>query len=185
MDVTVTPQRSPKDGQVVIGSDGWIFLYEGTNDSYSYLSGVDPVAPRNEYAWIKAIQRRKKLLKNCVHLICPEKLAVFPDKVDGFVLDESRLAVRLRDHFGVVYPINMLRGARARGTESYSKTDTHFNDLGALVAAQACLKALGLSHTFQSVWGSENGHRMIAAGGHESVRRRPFPGKKAVSTSAR
>lgn len=121
---------------VIAGSDEWLFLNQGSNASLAYLSGSLPIATDTADSWFSTIRKRKNLFPKSICLICPEKLAVFPERVPELILDERRLALRLASTQGVVYPANQLNKARALGLYSYPKSDTHFSDLGAWVVAR-------------------------------------------------
>jgi alginate O-acetyltransferase complex protein AlgJ len=137
--------------EVLEGVNGWLFLKEGTNYSYSYLTGVIPVVPEISHRWRSALQERSSLGVPVVHLICPEKLAVFPDRLPGTVLDNARLAIEFSSHENIIYPVNDLRND-IDGLSTYSRTDTHFNDAGALLCARKVVKSFGLKWDFQEEW---------------------------------
>jgi hypothetical protein len=147
--MTAPDENAP---QVIVGDDGWLFLKEGANQSYSYLTGKSPVDMRVELHWRQTIRRRQTLFPGCLHLICPEKLAVFPEKLPGFHLDETRLGRRLANIDDVLYPIETLRHDNIDGVHSYSKTDTHFSDLGALIVARDVAQRFGVVEDISVNW---------------------------------
>ena len=144
--------RDIKDPQVIEGNDGWLYLKEGTNQSWSYLTGQLPVDPRVELQWRRTIHRRAAMFPGCLHLICPEKLAVFPEHVACFQLDAKRLGRRLANVDGVLYPVQALHAKQVKGAYSYSKTDTHFSDLGALIAAKAVARHFAVNPQIEAAW---------------------------------
>ncbi|MBP0617833.1 hypothetical protein [Jiella mangrovi] len=139
--------------EVIAGREEWLFLKEGTNRSLSYLTGTEPVSPGTAHVWNRAISFRQRLFLDCIHLICPEKLAVFSRFADHVVLDPGRLACKLAHRPGVIYPVGEMATPSAEGLFSYSRTDTHFNDLGAWRAATMVLEQWGISPDFVPVWG--------------------------------
>lgn len=145
----------PGAPDVIRGRDGWLFLGEGTNQCYSYLTGRAPIAANAAWHWRKTIERRNRLFPNCLHLICPEKLAVFPGQVEGLEIDRRRLTTHLAAIERVLYPIEELRQARFEDAFSYPRGDTHFNDLGAFVVTRAVLRAFGMDVAFAPEWGRQ------------------------------
>lgn len=131
------------DPDVIVGRDGWLFLDEGSNDSASYLTGARPVERAVQDSWHRVIADRNDRLPAVVHLICPEKLAVFPELHDRGPFDPDRLAVRLARLPRVLYPVDELAAGAEQGLRSYIRTDSHFTDLGAAIAVRLVLKAFG------------------------------------------
>lgn len=111
-----------------------------------------PVDPGAELHWRRTIHRRATTFPGCLHLICPEKLAVFPEPVAGFTLDDTRLARRLTNLDGILYPVQPLSIGQVDGACSYSKTDTHFSDLGALIAAELVARHFGVDPQIEPSW---------------------------------
>lgn len=142
------------DAQVLVGNDGWLFLNEGTNKSYSYLTGQEPIPHPMAMRWIRSIEWRQKLFPDCVHLICPEKLAVYPNKLAETQLSPARLACLLRDKHGAIYPCNELSEISIDAGATYSKTDTHFSDLGAFEAIRIVMSNLNIPINFVPEWSS-------------------------------
>ena len=139
--------------EVLIGTSGWLFLNEGNNLSYSYLTGAAPVSEKVGNIWRSTIERRLRFEVPVAHLICPEKLAVFPDKYQGASLDENRLSLQLCSYDSVIYPDENLRQL-VDDVETYPRTDTHFNEAGALIFAERVLSIFGLEWRFDARWRS-------------------------------
>lgn len=137
---------------VLKGINNWLFLREGTNRSLSYLTGTDPISDRMAAKWRRTIFQRQRLFPKCLHVICPEKLAVFPSQCEGITLDQKRLANQLASQNNVIYPLKELKEIES-GFCSYSKTDTHFNDLGAIIVARNALSHFGIEEVdFSPEW---------------------------------
>jgi hypothetical protein len=134
---------------VIKGRDGWYFYGEdGSLDDYAH---VDPLTPAAQDNWREAVERARDWLHRrnvpYVFFIAPDKYAIYPEmmpdtirvidpvsRTDGVyeALAHSGVAIDFRD---------ALAAAKAR-ERIYQKTDTHWNDRGALVAYQAIIDAV-------------------------------------------
>lgn len=140
------------DGLVLPGRDGWLFLKEGSNRSFSYLTGAEPITPAVAARWKHTVHLRSQIFPGCLHLICPEKLAVFPQFAPGVNLDDTRLGLVLGQKASVFYPATILGEIDDVFGATYSKTDTHMNDLGAWRAVQLVLPEMGINVDFSAEW---------------------------------
>jgi hypothetical protein len=118
------------------------------------LTGVEPINATATDKWKQTLAQRKQLFPDCVHLICPEKLAVLSDFAPKVTLDPDRLACVLGHQAKVIYPVAELAVQDDTLGASYSKTDTHFNDLGALRCVQLVLSEMSVSHDYDPQWRS-------------------------------
>jgi hypothetical protein len=134
---------------VVKGRDGWFFYGEdGSLDDYAH---VDPLTPAALDNWRAAVGRARDWLHTrgipYVFFVAPDKYSIYPEMMPTTIrpvgprsrtdqlydaLAHSRVTVDVRD---------ALAAARAR-ERIYQKTDTHWNDRGALVAYQAIVEAV-------------------------------------------
>lgn len=143
--------NSKVTSEIIKGTDEWLFLREGTNNSYSYLTGSNKVDPAVQRQWLRTINSRASLGVPSAHLICPEKLAVFPEFLPDCMLDDRRFARILAERPDVVYPVEALR-ERINGTSCYPKSDTHFNEAGAINCVRIALEKFGISWEFEPNW---------------------------------
>lgn len=139
---------------VISGESDWLFLHEGTNNSYSYLSGYEPIKKNTLRLWHQLIDNREHNIPSVINLICPEKLVVYEEKLDNFELDCNRAALKLTDKASVIYPVVTLKGGKS-DQDTYPKTDTHFNDFGAYLVIKRVLEHWGIQWPFQPVWKSQ------------------------------
>ncbi len=77
------PGTISSDQSAVVGHNGWIYLYKGSNSYYDayHDSGQTFLAEQ----WIDLIEKREKLLSargiSYVHVIVPNKVSVLPQKL--------------------------------------------------------------------------------------------------------
>ena len=142
---------------VTEGRDGWLFyrVHRGTQ-------GVRPELPFSQAEldrWVRALDARRRSVEaaGAVFLVvfAPDKETIYPDLLPPELpgpLPVSRLdalQVRLQAEGVTVVDLRpALRTARAAGSPFsrwplYWKTDTHWNTLGALLAARPVLAELG------------------------------------------
>jgi hypothetical protein len=130
---------------VLPGKDGWLFLGEGTNFSISQMTGARTATPAVQMQWQRTLEMRARVFgERTVTVICPEKSAIYPQHLpDGHQLSEGRIAKVLeRRAPRVVYALGDVEDT----TDLYSKTDTHFTELGAHLTARRICDELGISY---------------------------------------
>lgn len=127
---------------VTVGRDGWLFYC----DEISYYRGVRPLTTveLNEYAHRLESRRKWLASRGCRYLlvVAPNKSSIYPEQLPPML---GRGGVRRLDQLAQYLKANTsvslldlrpaLTQAKARGQLFY-KTDTHWNDLGACVAAE-------------------------------------------------
>jgi hypothetical protein len=136
---------------VIVGRDGWLF-YAGEGAVEDIVSEV-PFTPEELEGWRTTLEHTQDWMEArgiaYVFVIAPDKHAVYPELLPSSVRQvgaETRtdaLVRYLRDRSTV--PVLDLRGAleAAKGRERvYHRTDTHWNDRGALAASQALWRML-------------------------------------------
>jgi alginate O-acetyltransferase complex protein AlgJ len=136
---------------VHVGRDGWLFLTGGSNRVMDrYRGGLRHwLLLRGWTRLIEARARRAESLGiRCLHVIVPEKLSVYDDKVEGLRYDPAkastrRLARRLARHPAYLDLLAPLRAARNGPVPLYLRTDTHWTIQGCLLAYRAIMRALG------------------------------------------
>lgn len=138
------------DGVAIVGGQGHLFLYGGSNDNLAMYRGEVPMAADWLERWQALLSERIEQARAAARAICflvvPDKLAVyndlFPQELDG----EERPLTRLLqvDVAPVLYPADALHAARADG-ETYMRTDSHLTPAGNRLLAEATLAALGVA----------------------------------------
>lgn len=131
--------------KVLQGRDGWLFLGNYTPGNLSKLTGLTPPVKRSQSA-----EKFRRGLAPYSHLprffiLAPNKSSVYPEKLPGYInpalLRYSTAILPYLEQAGlVVYdPSNLLVNSKNRG-RLYYRTDTHWNSLGAAVAAEGFLE---------------------------------------------
>ena len=141
------------DGKVTRGKDGWLFIDADTNEVMRQQRGELLFTAAELDAWRALLETRADWLgKRGVpywFLIPPNPHSVYPDKLPFDIppgtprpvtqllghLDESQSGAR------VLYPLEQLLERRDRPV--YARTGTHWTDLGAFVAYEALMEAIG------------------------------------------
>ena len=134
---------------VVKGDDGWFFY--GEDQSMEDYGNVEPMTPAALANWRDAVVRARGWLAArgipYVFTIAPDKHVVYAEDVPpgivrvGGVSRADQLFTTLQD-LGVAIDVRpSLFEAKAR-ERIYQKTDTHWNDRGALVAYQRIIGAV-------------------------------------------
>ncbi len=143
-------QDSPSQ-KVLLGRDGWLF-YTGDRSVESYR-GLRPHTREELEAFRSNIARRQEALTRMgvayLYVIAPNKNSIYPeflpDKINR-VSDKTRLDL-LADFLKGDPALHVLdlRTVLTRAKERFRvfhRTDSHWNDMGARVAAQEILKTL-------------------------------------------
>lgn len=136
---------------VIGGKEGWLFLYEGVQRQFSYLSGAIKV----EKKYVDNMDRNTlRRLEACgaigaryLNVIMPAKPVCcertlpseFSGRISSLYLSyfQGDLSKESRDV--TIYPVEELLGE-----ENFKKLDTHLNDSGNFNATKALLHALGI-----------------------------------------
>ncbi len=141
---------SPSD-QAVIGRDGWLF-YAG-QQALDYYRATELLTSAELAAWELRVEAPAEWLADrgipFVFYFAPDKATIYPEELPYFV---RRVGARSRldqflEHLGpetcavIVDPRADFRAAKG-ADPLYRKTDTHWNQAGALVAYQALARAL-------------------------------------------
>jgi alginate O-acetyltransferase complex protein AlgJ len=139
------------DGVAVVGRDGHLFLYGGSNDNLAMYRGEIAMAPDWLEQWSVLVAERVEHARETGRSICclvvPDKLAVygdlFPQPLDTGgprpvvrLLEEARLPLR--------YPSELLHGARKQA-DTYMLTDSHLTGLGNRLLAETTIEGLDAS----------------------------------------
>ncbi len=148
---THRPGTRSRDGQCIVGRDGWLFLLDGTNDGFKYFTGRRQVADGWLEHWRELGRERTRDLAaadlSSVWVIVPDKLAVyerfFPDRLDGGSVDRPIRQLLAETDLPIVYPLDSLK-AESESREVFLRTDTHLSLWGNDVLQREVLAALGV-----------------------------------------
>lgn len=134
---------------VTVGRSGWLYLpFDGFTDDYGRVAEFDKSIV--EY-WNTELARRKRLCDSLgiqyVVLIAPNKQSIYPEFLperqlkswDPTIFD--RFLKVLPTDISVVDLRDVLRRAKASELV-YMKTDSHWNDRGAFIAVNECIRHL-------------------------------------------
>jgi alginate O-acetyltransferase complex protein AlgJ len=151
------PRRAPRPdaaSKVVRGRHGRLFLARDTHDSHSQMVGLRPLSAEELDAWDRGMRARQARMAGqgarLIQLIGPAPQAVHADDLpDGVALATGRPVMQIEQQLDamsprpeLLYPLDELHQV-ARLRDPFSKTDSHWNDLGAYVAYEAILRQLG------------------------------------------
>ena len=134
---------------VVKGRGGWFFY--GDDMGIEDYANVEPMTPAAVANWRAAVVRARDWLRTrgvaYVFTIAPDKHAIYPEEMPstllrlGEVSRSDQLFTTLQDTGLAVDVRPWLFATKAR-ERIYHKTDTHWNDRGALVAYQQIIGAV-------------------------------------------
>ena len=149
---TATP-KPELASKVARGQHGRLFLVKDTHDSHRQMIGRRPLSAEELETWERGTRARQARIAafgaRLIQLIGPAPQAVHAaDLPDGDSLAPDRPVVQIQQRLGglsprptLLYPLDELRRA-ARLRDPFSKTDSHWNDLGAYLAYEAILRQL-------------------------------------------
>jgi len=139
------------DKNTILGKDGWLYL--GTGNTIGDYRHTNPLSNEELNRWKLALEAKQRWLSAhgiaYLFVIAPDKHSVYPefmpDRFNIVQVDSpiDQLVKYLLNHSSV--EVLDLRPALllAKGKyPTYSKTDTHWNDFGALVAYLEIMKRL-------------------------------------------
>ncbi len=148
------PPRPEATAKVLAGRHGRLFLAQDTHDSHRQFVGERPLSADELDAWERGTRARQTRLAakgtRLIQLIGPAPQAVHAaDLPQPVTLSPDRPALQLLRRLRsmvpapeLLYPLDELQRASAL-RDTFSKTDSHWNELGAYLAYEAVLRALG------------------------------------------
>ena len=143
--------RTSAEDKVVMGNNGWLYFSDSLND-YVGLSLEDQK--------LEAIARNIALIQEYVEskgagfvfTIAPNKNSIYPEYMPGYVphADGSSNTKKLMPYFekyGIAYA-DLFSVISAENETLYFRTDSHWDNKGAALAADAILTGLGRDSAF-------------------------------------
>ena len=146
--------------EVLIGTDGWLFLKGGSNSLISYYDGSNRFDAPLVRAWCDLLRRRYDALRSdgisYVHLFVPNKLSVYPEQagiglahfndhpIAAFMKGMDGAAGPQDYHNCVVNPIAIYQ-EKKKDYLLYWKTDTHWTYWGCYWAYALICERLGIA----------------------------------------
>jgi alginate O-acetyltransferase complex protein AlgJ len=148
-DTRLSVLRGSPTPTVVKGRDGWFFYGEdGSLDDYAH---ADPLTPSAQDNWREAVERARDWLHGrripYVFFIAPDKYVIYAEKMPDTIrvlhpTSRTDQVYEALAHSQVAIDVRAaLMAAKAR-ERIYQKTDTHWNDRGALAAYQLIIDAV-------------------------------------------
>ena len=146
------------------GRDGWLFL--GTEENLNDYLGNNALSDEELEIYLSKMIKLNELCeeqgKQLYFFIPPNKTQVYPEKMPSYtIIDKYTRVQRLVDYvqansdIKICYPIKELTDAKEL-MQVYLKTDTHWNEAGAYIGAQALYSLMGMPTTdIQSINYSE------------------------------
>jgi hypothetical protein len=137
------------DGVAIVGRDGHLFLYGGSNNNLAMYRGEIGMAPDWSAQWRELVDRRLTHARAAGRAVCclvvPDKLSVYADLFpQDLESGGPRPVIRLLKEASLplLYPCQALRDARNEG-DTYMMTDSHLTARGNRLLAQTTIAALG------------------------------------------
>ena len=148
------PATAPEPpAKVMEGEDGWLYLDHDGNDSVGQYTGRVTLSAAAEHSWRVHFERmvalRAELGFAFVQLFAPSKESVYeawyPHRARRAAIRPIEAVLALvPEGLPVLYPCAELAPRPGR-LDTYDKGDTHWNHLGAAIAAELAVQAVGRS----------------------------------------
>ena len=141
------------ESKVLRGKAGRLFLARDSHDSHRQVIGERPLSSEELDAWERGTAARMADLEalgcRLIQLIGPSPQVVHADDLpDSMSISDTRPARQVLERLRamqprpeILYPLAELMSVS--GLHAFSKTDSHWNDLGAYLAYEAVLAQLG------------------------------------------
>lgn len=130
------------DEQVIIGKDGWLY-YAPTLPDYTGVGAPDEGERRQIRRMLEDVGRRLEAEgTRFAVLVAPNKNSIYPEYMPGAYPRAARSPYLPEERCGVprIAVEEALRGRAEEGL--YYKTDTHWNEKGARIAAALCIEQI-------------------------------------------
>ena len=146
------PLKYLNDSKVIEGQSDWLFLGEINIPYYTGEKTFSSEKEIKEYIkpYIKLKEKCDKVNKNLVIMVCPEKEEIYPEYMPTLdIKDEIERPIKLRDYITnntditYIYPKEELLKYK-KNYLLYRKYDTHWNPVGAYIAANILKESLGI-----------------------------------------
>jgi len=137
---------------VLVGPDGWFFISEPW--MIEHFRGAMQFTDAQLHDWQKLLEHRRDWLAQrgikYVFVIAPEKYTIYPEHLPVWLKDlggrtkSDQFYAYMKAHSTVeVLDLRPMLSAAKKTTPVYLKTDTHWNELGAFLASEELVRALG------------------------------------------
>ncbi|SMO63474.1 alginate O-acetyltransferase AlgX-related protein [Paracoccus laeviglucosivorans] len=146
------PPPGTVENGVMVGKDGWLFLWSGSNDVHRYYTDSGYFTDRDAQDWADLLNTRRTRIAalgaTYRHLTVPDKISVYRDHLPRSLPHPDRHPVRqiaalVDAHFNLDILNDLRRGTAAQPI--FYKTDTHWNHEGCLIAYQRLCASLDVT----------------------------------------
>lgn len=130
---------------VLIGNDGWLYLYEGSHNQFSYLLKEKRPSQESIDNFSENIKARAEYCKkkgiDYLHVVFPSKPVVCKKYLPNEYKNIESLFLANYSRGNVLYPEDALKEQ-----DAFFKTDTHLNAKGSWLVLEKILCELGMEH---------------------------------------
>lgn len=153
---------------VLVGADGWLYLYGGTHRQFDFLTNKAAPSPESISNFVTNFHERSRFCEErgirFAQFILPCKPAVMPEHIPSSrrvglmsLLERHYLA-----EFGGRLPLHLRYARRAlieakNVSSVFLKTDSHYSDHGNMVVARSILRHFGLDDEIDSLYNQRPG----------------------------
>lgn len=196
LQISVSPGCRSINESAVIGLEGQVFLFGGSNDVHSqYTNQADSGATES---WINTIQNRAEFCRasniEFIQLIIPEKQSVFPELYPFDVTKQTstmkNLYARLESTGFYLDPTEAFRQAAANQHPPFRKIDSHLSINGVSILVSLLMERLGHQITInkteikREILKGDLGEKFFCNGGLREVCDIPLPKYIAESSAS-
>jgi tetratricopeptide (TPR) repeat protein len=143
------------DGSSIIGEDGWIYIYSGSNNFFEYFTGKRELNYDQLSQWIKTLELRinwhqAKSIKY-LHLFVPNKLAIYPEFFPNNIsIKCQRPIIQLQQSCGnlFIYPAENLVNNK-NIFRLYEKQNSHWSFWGCFLVYEILCHKFGIIPNLQ------------------------------------
>lgn len=151
-DTIFYPKKTSENGKVIIGQSNWLYLNDVNIKYYTGENATSKVFDVEEHIkpYIKINELCKKLGKQFIIHICPEKEEVYPEYMPTLdKVDEIERPIKIREYLkentdiNYIYPKEDIISKKSNYV-LYKKYDSHWNYIGAYIALNKIKETMGL-----------------------------------------
>ena len=147
-------RRSPGviENEVLVGKDGWLFLWDGSNEVHRYYTDPDYFTDEDAQNWADLLTTRRDRIEalgaRYLHMTVPDKLSLMPEFVTlplpHFDRRPTRLVASLLPGDGVNVDILPDLRKAAKHIPVFHRTDSHWTTAGCQAAYRRLCAVLGV-----------------------------------------
>ncbi len=143
--------RNIRDGKVVRGKGGWLFLANDSSDVLRQHAGELTLSAEDVQGWQELLEARQAMLSArriaYFFMVAPDTHSVYPEKLpEGFEPTPERPIHKLFNHLGdvqssaqIIYPLKEMVDEKPNALVC-SAYDTHWTEFGALIGYERLME---------------------------------------------